>query len=124
LHQNNKQKKSQTNKNKRTMKATTEQQKTIKEIVLKTLEYYIAKQNKNRSEIIEAIKKDTLNLTLRQIYFNGSCSIKFDDENINVLKLEDGQRLFKHNCNFDYYLGNLNEDNVNSVLNIIRKELI
>jgi hypothetical protein len=106
------------------MKATTEQQKTIKEIVLKTLDYYIKKQNKNRSKIIEAIKKDTLNLTLRQLYFNGSCSIKFDDENVNVLKLEDGQRLFNYDSNFDYYLGNLNEDNVNSVLNIIRKELI
>lgn len=106
------------------MKATTEQQKTIKEIVLKTLEYYIVKQNKNRSKIIEAIKKDTLNLDLKQIYFNGFCSIKFEDENINVLKLENGQRLFKYNCDFDYYLGNLNDKNVNSVLNIIRKELI
>jgi PPE-repeat protein len=106
------------------MKATTEQQKTIKEIVLKTLEYYIIKQNKKRSEIIEAIKKDTLNLCLKQIYFNGFCSIKFNDESINVLRLENGQRLFEYNCNFDYYLGNLNDDNVNSVLNIIRKELI
>src|SRR5574344_1237893 len=106
------------------MKATTEQQKTIKEIVLKTLEYYIVKQNKNRSKIIEAIKKDTLNLDLEKIYFKGFCSIKFDDENKNVLKLENGQRLFKYNCDFDYYLGNLNDKNVNSVLNIIRKELI
>lgn len=106
------------------MKATTEQQKTIKEIVLKTLDYYIAKQNKNRSKIIEAIKKDTLNLDLKQIYLNGVCSIRFNDENINVLKLEDGQRLFNYDSNFDYYLGNLNDDNVNSVLNSIRKELI
>ena len=105
------------------MKATNEQQKTIKEIVIKTLNYYIKKQNKNRSEIIEAIKKDALNLDLQQIYLDGVSSIKFNDENINVLRLEDGQRLFDYNSNFDYYLGNLNDDNVNSVLNIIRKEL-
>lgn len=105
------------------MKATKEQQKTIKEITLKTLDYYITKQNKNRSQIIEAIKKDTLNLTLKQIYLNGVFSIKFNDENINVLRLEDGERLFDCNSNFDYYLGNLNDDNVNSVLNIVRKEL-
>ena len=105
------------------MKATTQQQETIKKIVLKTLDYYIIKQNKNRSEIIEAIKKDSLNLNLKQIYFNGFCSIKFDDENINVLRLENGQRLFEYNCNFDYYLDNLNDENINTVLNIIRKEL-
>ena len=106
------------------MKATKTQQEKIKEIVTKTLDYYIKKQNKKRSEIIEAIKKDTLNLGLKQIYFNGFCSIKFNDENINVLKLEDGQRLFNYDSNFDYYLGNLNDDNVNTVLNIVRKELI
>ena len=106
------------------MKATPEQQETIKEIVLKTLDYYIIKQNKNRSEIIEAIKKDSLNLDLKQIYLNGCFSIQFNDENINVLKLEDGQRLFDYNSNFDYYLGNLNDENINTVLNIIRKELI
>ncbi len=105
------------------MKATKQQQETIKKIVLKTLDYYIAKQNKNRSQIIEAIKKDTLNLTLKQIYLNGSFSIQFTDENINVLRLEDGERLFDCNSNFDYYLGNLNDDNINSVLNSIRKEL-
>ena len=106
------------------MKATKEQQKTIKEITLKTLDYYIKKQNKNRSEIIAAIKKDSLNLDLKQIYLNGVCSIQFNDENINVLRLEDGQRLFDYNSNFDYYLGNLNDENINTVLNIIRKELI
>ena len=106
------------------MKATNEQQETIKEIVLKTLEYYIKKQNKNRSEIIESIKKDNLNLDLRQIYLNGVSSIKFNDENINVLRLENGERLFDYNSNFDYYLGNLNEANVNSVLNSIRKEIL
>ena len=101
------------------MKATNEQKETIKKIVLKTLEYYITKQNKNRSEIIEAIK----NLDLQQIYLNGVCSIRFNDENINVLRLEDGQRLFDYNSNFDYYLGNLNDAHVNTVLNSIRKEL-
>lgn len=101
------------------MKATNEQQKTIKEIVLKTLNYYIKKQNKNRSQIIAGIK----NLDLQQIYLNGVCSIRFNDDNINVLRLEDGQRLFTQDSNFDYYLGNLNEANVNSVLNSIRKEL-
>ena len=105
------------------MKATKQQQKTIKEIVLKTLDYYIKKQNKNRSQVIDAVKKDTLNLTLKQIYLNGSFSIQFNDDNINVLRLEDGQRLFAEDSNFDYYLGNLNEDNVNAVLNSIRKEL-
>ena len=105
------------------MKATTQQQETIKKIVIKTLNYYITKQNKNRSEIIAAIKKDTSNLDLKQIYLNGVCSIKFSDESINVLRLEDGQRLFDYNSNFDYYLDNLNEANVNSVLNIVRKEL-
>lgn len=102
------------------MKATNEQQETIKKIVLKTLEYYIKKQNKNRSEIIAGIK----NSDLQQIYLNGVCSIKFNDDNINVLRLEDGQRLFDYNSNFDYYLGNLNDAHVNSVLNSIRKELI
>lgn len=106
------------------MKATNEQQETIKEITLKTLDYYIKKQNKNRSQIIEAIKKDTLNLDLRQIYLNGVFSIKFNDESTNVLRLEDGERLFAHDSNFDYYLGNLNDAHVNTVLNIIRKELI
>ena len=106
------------------MKATNEQQETIKEITLKTLDFYIITQNKNRSKIIEAIKKDTLNLTLKQIYLNGVFSIKFNDESTNVLRLEDGERLFDYNSNFDYYLGNLNDDNVNTVLNIIRKELI
>ena len=106
------------------MKATKQQQETIKKIVLKTLDYYIKKQNKNRSAIIELIKKDSLNLDLKQIYLRGCFSIQFDDENINVLRLENGQRLFKYNCDFDYYLGNLNDKNVNSVLNIIRKELI
>ena len=101
------------------MKATNEQKETIKKIVLKTLDYYIKKQNKNRSEIIAGIK----NLDLQQIYLNGVCSIRFNDDNINVLKLEDGQRLFDYNSNFDYYLGNLNDNNVNSVLNSIRKEL-
>jgi hypothetical protein len=110
-------------KTKKKMKATKQQQETIKKIVLKTLDFYITKQNKNRSEIIEAIKKDTLNLDLKQIYLNGVCSIKFSDESINVLKLEDGQRLFAHNSNFDYYLGDLNDENINSVLNIVRKEL-
>lgn len=105
------------------MKATNEQQETIKKIVIKTLNYYIKKQNKNRSEIIEAIKKDSLNLTLKQIYLNGVFSIKFSDDNINVLKLEDGQRLFTQDSNFDYYLGNLNEASINSVLNSIKKEL-
>ena len=105
------------------MKATTQQQETIKKIVLKTLNYYIIKQNKNRSAIIEAIKKDSLNLDLKQIYLNGVCSIKFSDESTNVLRLEDGQRLFDYNSSFDYYLDNLNEANVNSVLNSIRKEL-
>ena len=38
------------------MKATNEQQQTIKKIVIKTLNYYITKQNKNRSEIIASIK--------------------------------------------------------------------
>ena len=102
------------------MKATNEQQKTIKEIVIKTLDYYIKKQNKNRSKIIAGIK----NLDLQQIYLNGVSSIRFNDENINVLRLENGERLFDYNSNFDYYLGNLNEANVNSVLNSIRKELI
>ena len=102
------------------MKATNEQQKTIKEIVIKTLNYYIKKQNKNRSEIIEAIK----NSDLQHIYLNGVCSIKFNDDNINVLKLEDGERLFTQDSNFDYYLDNLNDAHVNTVLNIIRKELI
>ena len=106
------------------MKATTEQQETIKKIVIKTLNYYNTKQNKNRSEIIEGIKKDTLNLDLKQIYLNGCFSIQFSDESINVLRLEDGQRLFDYNGNFDYYLGNLNDQNINSVLNIVRKELI
>ena len=101
------------------MKATNEQKETIKKIVIKTLDYYITKQNKNRSEIIAGIK----NLDLQQIYLDGVFSIKFSDENINVLKLEDGQRLFPQDSNFDYYLGNLNEDNVNSVLNSIKKEL-
>ena len=101
------------------MKATTEQQETIKKIVLKTLEYYIKKQNKNRSQIIAGIK----NLDLKQIYLNGVFSIKFNDESTNVLRLEDGKRLFAEDSNFDYYLGNLNDDNVNSVLNSIRKEL-
>ena len=96
------------------MKATTEQQQTIKEIVLKTLDYYIKKQNKNRSQIIA---------DLQQIYLNGVCSIRFNDENINVLRLEDGQRLFTQDSTFDYYLGNLNDAHVNSVLNSIRKEL-
>lgn len=105
------------------MKATKQQQETIKKIVLKTLDYYITKQNKNRSEIIEAIKKDTSNLDLKQIYLNGCFSIQFSDESINVLRLEDGQRLFDYNSSFDYYLGNLNDDNINSVLNIVRKEL-
>ena len=106
------------------MKATKEQQKTIKEITLKTLDYYIKKQNKNRSEIIAALKKDTSNLDLKRIYLNGVFSIKFNDESIVVLKLEDGQRLFDYNSNFDYYLSNLNDENINTVLNIIRKELI
>ena len=106
------------------MKATKQQQETIKEIVIKTLNYYITKQNKNRSQIIEAIKKDTLNLDLKQIYLNGVFSIQFSDESINVLRLEDGQRLFDYNSNFDYYLGNLNDAHVNTVLNSIRKELI
>lgn len=105
------------------MKATTEQIQKIKEVIIKTLDYYIKKQNKKRSEIIEAIKKDTLNLDLKQIYFNGFCSIKFDNENINVLRFENGERLFPHDNNFDYYLGNLNDENINSVLNLIRKEL-
>ena len=105
------------------MKATTQQQETIKKIVIKTLNYYIIKQNKNRSEIIASIKKDSLNLDLKQIYLNGCFSIQFNDESTNVLRLEDGQRLFDYNSNFDYYLDNLNEANVNSVLNIIRKEL-
>ena len=98
------------------MKATTEQQKTIKEIVLKTLDYYIIKQNKDRNKIIEAIKKDTLNLDLKRIYLNGVFSIKFSDDNINVLRLEDGQRLFDYNSSFDYYLGDLNDAHVNTVL--------
>lgn len=106
------------------MKATNEQQKTIKEITLKTLDYYITKQNKNRSQIIAAIKKDTLNLDLKQIYLDGVSSIKFNDENINVLRLENGERLFDYNSNFDYYLGDLNDAHVNTVLNSIRKELI
>ena len=106
------------------MKATTQQQETIKKIVIKTLNYYITKQNKNRSEIIASIKKDSLNLDLKQIYLNGVFSIKFNDESTNVLRLEDGKRLFAEDSNFDYYLGNLNEANVNSALNIIRKELI
>ena len=106
------------------MKATPEQQETIKKIVLKTLDFYIKKQNKNRSEIIEGIKKDSLNLNLKRIYLNGVFSIKFNNESIIVLRLEDGQRLFDYNSNFDYYLGNLNDENINSVLNIIRKELI
>ena len=105
------------------MKATTQQQETIKKIVIKTLNYYITKQNKNRSEIIASIKKDSLNLDLKQIYLNGCFSIQFNDESTNVLRLEDGQRLFDYNSNFDYYLGNLNDENVNSVLNIVRKEL-
>ena len=106
------------------MKATPEQKETIKKIVLKTLDYYIKKQNENRSEIIAALKKDTSNLDLKRIYLNGVFSIKFNNESIIVLRIEDGQRLFDYNSNFDYYLGNLNEANVNSVLNIIRKELI
>ena len=101
------------------MKATNEQKETIKKIVLKTLDYYIIKQNKNRSEIIAGIK----NSDLQQIYLNGVCSIRFNDDNINVLRLEDGQRLFAHDSNFDYYLGNLNDSHVNTVLNSIRKEL-
>ena len=105
------------------MKATNEQQETIKKIVLKTLDYYIKKQNKNRSEIIASIKKDSLNLDLKQIYLNGVFSIKFNDESTNVLRLEDGKRLFDYNSNFDYYLGNLNDAHVYTVLNIIRKEL-
>ena len=105
------------------MKATTQQQETIKKIVIKTLNYYIIKQNKNRSEIIASIKKDSLNLDLKQIYLNGCFSIQFNDESTNVLRLEDGQRLFTQDSSFDYYLGNLNDDNVNSVLNSIRKEL-
>lgn len=105
------------------MKATNEQLETIKEIVIKTLNYYIKTQNKNRSEIISSLKKDSLNLDLQQIYLNGVSSIRFSDENINVLRLEDGQRLFTQDSNFDYYLDNLNDDNVNSVLNSIRKEL-
>ena len=105
------------------MKATTQQQETIKKIVIKTLNYYIIKQNKNRSEIIASIKKDSLNLDLKQIYLNGCFSIQFNDESTNVLRLEDGQRLFDYNNNFDYYLGNLNDENINSVLNIVRKEL-
>ena len=105
------------------MKATKEQQKTIKEIVLKTLDYYIKKQNKNRSAIIASIKKDTLNLDLRQVYLNGVFSIQFSDESTNVLRLEDGERLFDYNSNFDYYLGDLNDAHVNTVLNSIRKEL-
>ena len=105
------------------MKSTKEQQETIKKIVLKTLDFYITKQNKNRSQIIEAIKKDSLNLDLKQIYLNGCFSLQFSDESTNVLRLEDGQRLFDYNSNFDYYLGNLNDDNINSVLNIVRKEL-
>ena len=105
------------------MKATKEQQKTIKEITLKTLDYYIKKQNKNRSAIIASIKKDTLNLDLRQVYLNGVFSIQFSDESTNVLRLEDGERLFDYNSNFDYYLGDLNDAHVNTVLNSIRKEL-
>ena len=105
------------------MKATKQQQETIKEITLKTLDYYIKKQNKNRSQIIEAIKKDTLNLDLKQVYLNGVFSIQFSDESTNVLRLEDGQRLFTHDSSFDYYLGNLNDAHVNTVLNSIRKEL-
>ena len=105
------------------MKATTQQQETIKKIVIKTLNYYIIKQNKNRSEIIASIKKDSLNLDLKQIYLNGCFSIQFNDESTNVLRLEDGQRLFDYHNNFDYYLGNLNDENINSVLNIVRKEL-
>ena len=108
------------------MKATNEQLETIKEIVIKTLDYYIIKQkqNKNRSEIIAALKKDTSNLDLKRIYLNGVFSIQFNDESIVVLKLEDGQRLFDYNSNFDYYLSNLNDENINTVLNSIRKELI
>lgn len=105
------------------MKATTQQQETIKKIVIKTLNYYITKQNKNRSEIIASIKKDSLNLDLKQIYLNGCFSIQFSDENINVLRLEDGKRLFAEDSNFDYYLGDLNDAHVNTVLNSIRKEL-
>ena len=83
------------------------------------MNYYITKQNKNRSEIIASIK----NSDLQHIYMDGVSSIKFNDDNTNVLRLENGQRLFDYNSNFDYYLGNLNDAHVNSVLNSIRKEL-
>ena len=42
------------------MKATTQQQETIKKIVLKTLDYYIKKQNKNKPQ-----KKKYLNTQMK-----------------------------------------------------------
>lgn len=105
------------------MKATPEQIQKIKEVIIKTLDYYIKKQNKNKDEVILYIKKDNLNLELKTLYLNGVFSIRFDNENINVLRFENGERLFPHDSNFDYYLGNLNDENINSVLNLIRKEL-
>ena len=54
------------------MKATNEQQETIKEITLKTLDFYIITQNKNRSEIIASIKKRQFEFRLKTNIFEWS----------------------------------------------------
>ena len=91
------------------MKVTNESLKIIIDICQKVVNFY-------RDEM--KINLDLSKLTeseMNFIYFKGYCSIQYEDNNPNVLKIND-KRLFEYNPNFKYYQCDTNDNTLNTAI--------